>query len=161
MDGKMQKVGDWNKVKYLIRGLRKNAQHAIKISLLRIGKQGVKVSKGHIDSQDLAWKPLAASTVAQKASQNKDPRILVSSNRYYDSITYKVQGNGVFIGVPKGAQTEQGESLVVIAAVHEFGALSKNIEARPLWQPTGSELVEWAKDNANPAKILLDALKLI
>lgn len=161
MNGKLVRVGNWDKAKYIIKSLKKNAEHAVKISLLRIGKEGVKVAKGHIDAQDLPWKPLEPSTVAQKSSQNKDPRILVSSNRYYDSITYKTQGNGVFIGIPKNAQSERGESLMMIAAVHEFGAMSRNIEARPLWQPTGSELAEWSKDNANPAKILLDALKAL
>lgn len=159
MGAKFEKFGDWNRAMLIIKRLKKEAEKAVKKSLQMVGEKGVEISKGHLTNQDLAWKPLKESTINAKVARGDDPRILVSSNRYYQAISSQVSGNGVFAGIKKGEITERGDDLTLVAAVHEFGALSIGIEARPLWQPTLMESIGWAKDEANPAKILLEALE--
>ena len=49
--------------------------------------------------------------------------------------------------------------LADIAAVHEFGSQSGNIPARPLWQPSYKEAVEWHEKNNDPRDIFMKKLR--
>ena len=64
--------------------------------------------------------------------KNKFSQIL---NKVKKKIT-KVEQQSVKIGVPAGAAPyKDGTSTAVIAAVHEFGSITKNIPARPFLRP--------------------------
>jgi hypothetical protein len=64
------------------------------------------------------------------------------------------------IGVKRSVMAKDGTTeLANIAAIHEFGAMSVNIRARPLWRPSLDEGMIWQVAYNNPAEIFLAAMK--
>lgn len=92
----------------------------------------VKIVRGHIDSQDLNWPALSVRT------NSGDPRVLVDTEQYRNSIkAYKV-GNTYYAGVKPTAINDRGIRISEYAQIHEIGG--KNIPARPLWGPSFEEM---------------------
>lgn len=147
---KTQKVGDWGRAFKVVNSLpniiaKENAKF-----LETVGKKGVGLLRFHIDNNDLPWRPLSEAYLEQKRSEGYSSNIWKRSQDLYDSLKFEVvkkgSGSGVFMGVPKGEQTETGDQMTDIAKIHEFGALSAGIYERPLFRPTLEELKEWFKN---------------
>ena len=143
MDIRVDRVGDWAGVANMVAHLTEEMNKAKELSLKRWGLKAERVSKMHISSQDLGWKPLTPAYKATKIRKGLSENILVATSSYFQSITSFVEGDTVYAGVKKEVKNKDGEVIADIAKLHEYGSQSGQIPARPLWQPTFSEVIEW------------------
>lgn len=150
----VKKTGDWQKVRNITNVLKAMLKDAQKKCLMRWGLKAEGLAKGHISAQDLGWKPLKAKTVAVKIKAEHSENILVMTSSYFQAITSYVKGDTVYAGVKKGTKTSNMD-LVFIAAVHEYGSVSRNIPARPLWKPVFNETMVWQAAKNSPADIFM------
>lgn len=155
-----ERIGDWDGVHRLVSGLNNNLEKAQKIALKRWGLLAERIAVKHISSQDLNWENLKPKTISAKVRLGYSEKTLISSSTYFRSITSYVQGDKVYAGVKREAKYSDGESIANIAAIHEFGSPSRNIPARPLWQPTLSEVKEQIEvdKKLNPVHIFFSLL---
>ena len=149
----MRKTGDWEKVGSLISNLSNEMKKARELSLNRFGLKAEALAKGHMSRQDLNWPALKPKTISTKVRKGYSENILIATSDYFLSITSFVKGDTVYVGVKKESKNRDGRVIANIAAIHEFGAASVNIPARPLWQPTLNEAVEWHKKKNLPILI--------
>lgn len=155
-----QKVGDWKKVTNLVANIGKEMLAAQKISLMRVGLKAEGTAKKHISQQDLGWKPLKPATIAYKIRKGYSENILVMTSSYFQSITSWVVNDTVYAGVKRGVvHKKSGTEMGIIARVHEYGSLSGKIPARPLWQPTMEETIEWHLSKNSPVDIFVERMK--
>lgn len=132
--------GDWDKVqkmiqtwademrldKYLREATEANAADAQREIVLGIQSQ-----------RWSDWPPLADSTVKRKLRQGRHKsargiKILIDTGQLINNITYKVQSAFLAaVGVMKGVKRKDGEDMVNVAAVHEFGSRDGRIPPRP------------------------------
>lgn len=124
-----------------------------------VGKEAVQLLRGHIEQQDLGWKPLSDEYLQAKAKEGYAQETLQRTKKMYESLTFNSGGGGFWAGVPDGEQSDTGESIAMIAAVHEFGADSVGIEARPLYAPTLQELRAWMKTDWQIEEKIMRRLK--
>jgi hypothetical protein len=139
----MRKTGNWNGISRLISTMPDTLADARRLSLRRWSLKAEGVAKGHMSAQDLGWTALKAKTVAAKLKEGKSELILIATSSYFQSITSWSTDDTALAGVKKGTRGKDGQIIDVVAAVHEFGSPSKNIVARPLWQPTLEETMRW------------------
>lgn len=156
----ISKIGDWKTIAKMVRNLRKDFKEARKKSLKAVGDKTLSELRGHIERQDLPWKPLSEKYLRQKAAKSQPLDTLYATGQLRDSITIIHKEGKVFIGIPKGARTKDGgDDLTIIAAVHEFGSDGRGIEARPLFQPTFADVQKWNKAKNSPAKHIMKKWK--
>jgi Phage virion morphogenesis family len=137
--------GNFDEIKQRIDSLKSIIEEELQAAFDEAGAKAVELLKGHIEQQDLGWRPLSEAYLLSKAKEGYAQEILQRTKKMYESITYNAGEGGFWAGIPDGAQSDTGESISMIAAVHEFGADSVGIEARPLYGPTVQELKEWMK----------------
>ena len=157
----MRRIGDWEKAGALVANLTKEMLAARDLSLKRFGLKAEGIAKQHISAQDLDWVELKKDTTDRKIRLGYSENILVETSTYFQSITSFVEGGDlVLIGVKKTAMADDGVTeLADIAAVHEFGTQDAKIPARPLWQPTFEEAIEWHKKNNRAEDIFIARIK--
>lgn len=159
MSGRLNKIGDWDKIQRITGALAKEMENARKISLKRWGLKAEGFAKSHISKQDLNWKPLEPATIAQKIRKGYSENILVATSSYFQSITSWSDGERAYAGVKKTAKDADGNVIADIAATHEFGSKSGKIPARPLWKPVFDETMEWFDKKENqPATIFMQLI---
>lgn len=122
-------VGDWTGVVIGLRALPGLVKSGGVWGQRKAAEKLVKIVKGHIDNQDLGWIP---------SMGGGDPRTLVDTELYRNSIKAWKSGDSYYAGVPTNLYYPNGNQVSTVAAEHEFG-LGKNIE-RPLWRPSVDEL---------------------
>lgn len=159
MSGSIRRVGDWDRVQGLIGRLVPEIIEARNTSLKRFGLKAEKIATQHMKNQDLGWKALNAAYLSQKIREGYSENILIRTSSYFQAITSWVDQAVVYIGVKKDVLDKDGNVLADIAAVHEYGSKSGGIPARPLWQPTFKETIEWHKRENDPVKIFLKNIK--
>ena len=157
----LKKVGRWGAVKKLGNSLKKLAGQSQKETLEKAHKKAYEIVVNHMDRQDLAWEPLAESTIAQKARDGYSTDILIRTRLYRESIESGVEGDASYVRVNPSATTRKGDSLTLIAAVHEFGSYANGIEARPLWAPSKREFEAWQRENNRPDMGLLEKIRTL
>lgn len=133
-----QIFGDWTKVRRGLAKLPRDVKEAAIEGQRQVAERLVKVVKGHINKQDLGWAPRSENSIAG------DPRILVNTEAYLNSIKAFRKGGMYFAGVPRSAKDSEGRSIAEYAVYHEEG--TRNMPARKLWEPS-------IKEAANPAKV--------
>ena len=86
-----------------------------------------------LEGQRYNWKPLSVDYAKYKAKYGLDPRILISTEEYKDSIkVFRTKDTGYLVGVPHKLHSESDLYLDDLAKIHEFG--TETIPARPLWR---------------------------
>ena len=102
----------------------------------------------HIQNQDLDWKELDDKYKDRKKKEGFSDLIWVRTGTALETVrVIKIDEDSFFVGWPRGvAETEDGEDIVNIAAVLEFGRLDGSIEARPVVGPSVEELNEWLQE---------------
>lgn len=158
----LKRVGDWEKAARLIANLGEEMQKARTQSLRQWGLKAEALAKKHISAQDLGWEELKADTIAEKIRNGYSENILVASSSYFQSITSWVDASkGVtYVGVRRSVRNADGEIISDIAKLHEFGSPSRNVPARPLWQPTLEEMSKWfPNSNSRPSAIFIKNIK--
>ena len=150
----IRRVGEWRQAMRLATRLAIEMEKARKQSLMQYGLKVEAIAKGHISNQDLRWQELATQTLERKIRKGYSTNILVETSSYFQAITSWVMNDTALIGVRRVAVNSDGEEIANIARVHEYGA--GNIPARPLWQPTFEESLEWfGNSDSTPAKIFM------
>ncbi len=157
---KITNFGDWAKVHNIIKNrLPKAYQETSEKVLKRVTLKAERIVVLHLRNQDLGWQPLKEKTLARKARRGESEKTLIATTDYLRSITAFVENGVGFVGVRKKKVNSSGNSLVDIAATHEFGSISRSIPARPLWQPSLIELSSWIKKNKIQQVEMIKALK--
>ena len=164
----IRRIGDWDKVYTLVKGLDKEMRAAAMRCLQRWCLKSEALAKLHVSNQDLGWVPLSPRYLAEKVRENWSDQIYVRTSDYFQSITSWVDG-GSFIkqdmvgyaGVKKEARNREGLVIADIAKTLEYGSQLRNIPERPLWRPVYQETVKWIGDNPgeHPDKVFLEAVK--
>lgn len=98
--------------------------------------------------ESFADKPLSPTTVAKKATLGLDPRTMISTGHYVDSIKVieerSEDGKTLFlVGFDetdvaldeRTGKPRPGSPLTMVAKVQEFGSASAGVPARPHWRP--------------------------
>lgn len=158
----MQRIGDWEKVAYLISHLGEEMKKAQLQAMQRWGLKAEALAKKHIQAQDLGWTPLKPSTISAKIRKGYSENILVATSSYFQSITSWVDKDKMiaYAGVKKTAKGKDGEEIADVAATHEFGSRSGGIHARPLWQPVFAETMDWFESSdSRPSIIFMKNIK--
>ena len=116
--------GDWEKAKRILRNLENNTPeyHALAIE---IGEYVAEKVREYIESQKLLLAPLDREYREGKIKAGGDPRILINTGDYVDSIKVtdiEIRGDeiDVFISV-EDSVTRTGISMKTLAAYLEFG----------------------------------------
>lgn len=155
----VRKVGNWNKAKRIMGALAFEMEKSKQIALKRLALKAEGLAKTHISKQDLRWTPLKADTIAAKVRAGYSENILVMTSDYFQNITGYVKDDTAYAGVKRVARNRAGQPIADIARVHEFGSMSGNIPARPLWQPVMKETIAWHLKNNLPEEIFFERMK--
>jgi hypothetical protein len=123
--------GYWNRSSLMLDALPVMIQSSAIWGMRKAAEQLVKIVRGHIDRQDLGWPPIVG--------ESGDPRILVDTELYRNSIQSFKKGNTYYAGVPENLTYPTTGVLVSdVAMMHEEGY--GNLPRRPLWRPSIQEL---------------------
>ena len=142
-------VGHWKEANYMLRTFPHKVDQAINLANRSFVRDYVRRVKSNIQNQgaSLGWAPITSQAYLDFKSKhsNADPHQLY---RFFDIlsrsiVSYKTP-NGWVAGIPENLRNPSmddirgGKTLSVseYAAVLEFGAPQRNIEARPLWYPS-------------------------
>lgn len=119
----IEKYGDWDKALKFFQDLDERYEAAIHRALNRVGVYVRDKIKWGIRDQAPGGKPfvpLSELTIRRKGSS----KALIEHGDLIGAITFKLVGNdAVFVGLLRTARGKDGESLVNIGEVHEFGAV--------------------------------------
>ena len=154
---KLEKIGDWAKAMQAaerVASLMKEAQQKL---IEKFGIEALRLIKGHIEQQDLPWKPLSKNYLNAKERHGDSMNTWQRTKQLYDSLEYDTGENFAIIGIMSGQVNDNGDDLPMIAAIHEFGALSVGIYERPLFRPTMEEMMSWL-ESQDIGKEVLDQL---
>ncbi len=122
----VQKTGDWAKARRLITAAPRKLKIAVEISL----RQEALVLRNEI-VQGLtrqapggqALKPLSPLTLAARRFAGfKGTKALIRRADLRNAITTVVRAGTAFIGIPRKARTKEGDAMVDIAKLNEFGS---------------------------------------
>ena len=158
----INRIGNWDKVTSIINNLENEAKKASDISVKRWGLTAERIAKKHISAQDLGWQALSQTYLDSKVKKGYSKNILVRTSSYFQSITSWTMQGYAFVGVKREAKDSYGNVIANIAAVHEYGSITANIPARPLWQPTLEEMKKEMAANPqfyNSAQIMVKNLQ--
>jgi len=124
--------GNWTKVTASLAALPTVLQSAAIWGQRKAAEKLVKIVKGHINNQDLNWPQ------PNNKSNSGDPRILVDSEAYLNSIKAWKKGDTYYAGIPSTARNAKGIRIADYAILHEFGY--DDMPERALWRPSVEEL---------------------
>lgn len=138
----VDRFGDWDKAKAkLANNPGARLANAIRLATIKNAILLVREIKRGIRSQAPGGKPfveLAASTILKKGSS----KALIDTGFLVNSITQRILVDRAFVGLLKGTVNKDGEDMVNIGAVMEYGATIKHpngavivIPPRPFLHP--------------------------
>ena len=149
---KLEMTGDWNRAGLYMRNLAVKLKPAFEAQLWEDGQMVLEKMRGHIDSQDLSWTPLAERTVELKGG---DDTIYVDSGALRDGLTVRrikssTKGSTFYIGASPwkrhtNARTGESVNMNTLMIWLEYG--TDKMTPRPLIQPTFEEVQDIIKDN--------------
>ena len=107
--------------------------------------------RDHIDKQDLKWQPLSDAYFNYKKREGLEVGKWAATTTLYDQIQVHRAAPGVYhVGGRRGELYERpqmvdGQEVYLLEVnqliqIHEYGLLSRNIPARPLFIPSQMEL---------------------
>lgn len=88
-----------------------------------------------LDTQRYKWKPLKPKYKESKLKKGLSGKILIATGEYYNAIEYKITPTEIYVGLPNAVHQESGLPYNILARIHEFGSVTRNIPPRPLWRP--------------------------
>lgn len=113
-------TGDWNKAEKILNNMEKKYDRAKKRALKKVGQYLIgKIRRGIRDQKPggQEYEPLHPFTVERKGSS----KAMIDDGDFIGSITMKLENDTLFVGVLRQARGSDGEELVNIAEVHEYG----------------------------------------
>lgn len=144
---KLEMTGDWNRAGLYMRNLAVKLKPAFEAQLLEDGQMVLEKMRGHIDSQDLSWTPLAERTVELKGG---DDTIYVETGALKNGLTVRrikssARGSTIFIGASPWKRHEGGMKMSDLMIWLEYG--TDKIPPRPLVRPTIEEVEDIIKSH--------------
>ena len=138
----VKRTGDWDKARVRLNaGLGPRLASALRQATLRNALFLVREIQRGIRSQAPGGKPFAKlgeSTIARKGSS----KALIDTGFLINAITQKIMADKAFVGLLRGTVNKDGEDMVNIGAVMEYGATIKHpngttiiIPQRPFLHP--------------------------
>ncbi len=136
------KFGDWKRLEAALHNcLPARMERALHEAATKCALVLVREIKKGIKDQapgGKAFTPLAKVTIAKKGSS----KALIDTGFLLSSITQVIEGDTAFVGLLRGTRNKDGDEIVNIGAVMEFGATIKHpsgativIPARPFLHP--------------------------
>ena len=144
---KLEMTGDWNRAGLYMRNLAVKVKPAFEAQLWEDGQMVLEKMRGHIDSQDLSWTPLAERTVELKGG---DDTIYVETGALKNGLTVRrikssARGSTIFIGASPWKRHEGGMKMSDLMIWLEYG--TDKIPPRPLVRPTIEEVEDIIKSH--------------
>lgn len=144
-DLKLEMTGDWNKAGLHLQNLAVRLRPAFEAQFWEDGQFVLKKMRGHIDSQDLSWTPLAEHTIELKGG---DSTIYVETGQLRDGLTVRrikssTKGSTIFVGASPWKRHKGGMSMSDLMIWLEYG--TDKIPPRPLVKPTIDEVEDILK----------------
>ena len=144
---KLEMTGDWNRAGLYMRNLAVKLKPAFEAQLWEDGQMVLEKMRGHIDSQDLSWTPLAERTVELKGG---DDTIYVETGALKNGLTVRrikssARGSTIFIGASPWKRHEGGLKMSDLMIWLEYG--TDKIPPRPLVRPTIEEVEDIIKSH--------------
>lgn len=120
---RLERTGDWDVAMRMLGNLANPSMNIRVLSNMvsEGGKFLIKAFKMAIDTGRPDWPPLAHMTIAMKG--HTKPLVGASSSDIRNGIKMIHRRENASVGIPEGARTREGDSLDVVAAVQEFGAV--------------------------------------
>jgi hypothetical protein len=132
---RVTKIGDWSLARRILSGASRRVKDAIDKAVLQEAQFfRTKIVEGLRSGAPggQALQPLAPTTLAIRRFRGfKGTKPLVVHRDLRNSIAVVRQADGVFVGVLRTAKGKGGQSLVNIAAVHEFGSRAIAVKLTP------------------------------
>ncbi len=120
------KFGPWNSISMALNNLPILIRSSAIWGMRKAAEKLKDIVIGHIDNQDLAWASVSSKTISG------DPRILVDTEQYRNSIETFIRGNTYYVGVPSNKYNSRGIRISDLAWWHEEGRRSQGLPPRPL-----------------------------
>ena len=144
---KLEMTGDWNRAGLYMRNLAVKLKPAFEAQLWEDGQMVLEKMRGHIDSQDLSWTPLAERTIELKGG---DDTIYVETGALKNGLTVRrikssARGSTIFIGASPWKRHEGGMKMSNLMIWLEYG--TDKIPPRPLVRPTIEEVEDIIKSH--------------
>ena len=144
---KLEMTGDWNRAGLYMRNLAVKLKPAFEAQLWEDGQMVLEKMRGHIDSQDLSWTPLAERTIELKGG---DDTIYVETGALKNGLTVRrikssARGSTIFIGASQWKRHEGGMKMSDLMIWLEYG--TDKIPPRPLVRPTIEEVEDIIKSH--------------
>jgi phage gpG-like protein len=134
------KTGDWNGVTRTLERDGERLRSEVEKATNRNGRLLESTMKGHLEAQDLPWPPLSPDYLKRKIAEGFSEQTLIRTGSLMANIRYHAKDwKSGFVGILRNVMNSDGESLVNIAAVHEFGTRDGRVPARPYVAPTLEE----------------------
>lgn len=142
---KLQMTGDWNKAGIFMRNLAVQLKPAFEAQLYEDGQLILNTIKGHIDSQDLDWTPLAERTIELKGG---DDTIYVETGALRDGLVVRrikstVKGSTLYVGASPWKRHQGGMKMSDLMIWLEYG--TDKVPPRPIIRPTYEEVQDVLK----------------
>lgn len=139
-DFNLQMTGDWNKAGIYMKNLAVRLKPAFELQLYEDGEFVLEKIKGHIESQDLQWTPLAERTIELKGG---DETIYIETGELYKGLTVRrikssTKGSTIYIGASPWKRHKGGMSMSDLMIWLEYG--TDKIPPRPVIRPTYEEV---------------------
>jgi len=119
---KVSKYWQWKKVDRVLRNcLPANVEKVLKKAATKCALLLVREIKKGIKSQapgGQKFQPLAEVTIERKGSS----KALIDTGFLISAITQKIMGDKAFVGLLRGTRNKDGDEMVNIGAIMEFGA---------------------------------------
>lgn len=140
--GRTGKIGDWEKLDRLLSGFGQRFKRNVRRATDKNGRLLESTVVGHFENQDLPWPSLTPGYRKRKIREGYSEQILIRTSTLSQNIRYHRQSwNEGFVGVARNVMTSDGQSLVNIGAVHEFGTRDGRVPARPFVSPSLEECI--------------------
>ena len=144
-DFNLKMTGDWNKAGIFMKTLAVRLRPAFELQLYKDGEFVLEKIKGHIESQDLNWTPLAERTIELKGG---DDTIYIETGQLFNGLTVRrikstVKGSTIYVGASPWKKHEGGMSMSDLMIWLEYG--TDKIPPRPLIRPTYEDVQDLLK----------------
>ncbi len=155
---KVKKFGDWNRLDAALKNcLPARMEKALNRAATKSALLLVREIKKGIKSQapgGKAFEPLAKATIEKKGSS----KALIDTGFLLSSITQIIKSDKAFVGLLRGTRNKDGDEIVNIGAIMEYGATIKHpngatiiIPPRPFLHPVMEQYKDEIKRNYQEA----------
>ncbi len=155
---KVKKFGDWNRLDTALKNcLPARMEKALNVAATKSALLLVREIKKGIKSQapgGKAFEPLAKVTIEKKGSS----KALIDTGFLLSSITQIIKSDKAFVGLLRGTRNKDGDEIVNIGAIMEYGATIKHpngatiiIPPRPFLHPVMEQYKDEIRQNYREA----------